>query len=273
MKRVAMKIAYLGSGFSGSQAQPGLRTVESQVLEDIGKVLQTDDPGLSFSSRTDKGVNALGNAIAFDSSMDDLLVLAKALNSVSDGVFYRSFCEIDDEFNIRYASRRIYRYVLDGEGIDIDKASECCRLFEGEHDFFRFCRYDGKPTTLRIDSISCIPSGDCVVLEFNARYYLWNMIRRISSAVEAVGKGKRSLYDVQAALNGKDVSFGVGRPDALTLQDVQYDMLSFTEADPKAIQARRKEHVMDESLRLEFYKALRCISNKYAPPNPEPWAY
>ena len=205
MKRVAMKIAYLGSGFSGSQAQPGLRTVESQVLEDIGKVLKTDDPGLSFSSRTDKGVNALGNAIAFDSSMDDLLVLAKALNSVSDGVFYRSFCEIDDEFNIRYASRRIYRY-----------------------DFFRFCRYDGKPTTLRIDSISCIPSGDCVVLEFNARYYLWNMIRRISSAVEAVGKGKRSLDDVQAALNGKDISFGVGRPDALTLQDVQYDMLSFT---------------------------------------------
>ena len=242
MKRVAMKIAYLGSGFSGSQAQPELRTVESQVLEDIRKVLKTDDPRLSFSSRTDKGVNALGNAIAFDSSMDDLLVLAKALNSVSDGVFYRSFCEIDDEFNIRYASRRIYRYVLDGEGIDIDKARECCRLFEGEHDFFRFCRYDGKPTTLRIDSISCIPSGDCVVLEFNARYYLWNMIRRISSAVEAVGKGKRSLDDVQAALNGKD---GIEKLKDMTMtyfenggMEVQYnvvsaDILRKAQKDPK----------------------------------------
>ena len=267
MKRVAMKIAYLGSGFSGSQAQPGLRTVESQVLEDIRKVLKADDPELSFSSRTDKGVNALGNAIAFRSGMDDLLTLTKALNSVSDGIFYRSYCEIGDDFNIRHASRRIYRYVLDGEGIDAERAGECCHLFEGEHDFLRFCRYDGKPTTLTIDRISCTPSGEHVVLEFEARYYLWNMIRRISSAIEAVGKGRRSLSDVRRALDGEDVSFGVGRPDALTLQDVQYDMLSFSDADPKAIQARKREHVMDESLRLEFYRSVRCIRNKYAATN------
>ncbi len=257
MKRVAMKVAYLGSGFSGSQAQPGLRTVESQVLSDIGKVLKTDDPGLSFSSRTDKGVNALGNAIAFRSGMDDLLVLTKALNSVSDGVFYRSFCEIGEDFNIRHASRRIYRYVLDGEGVDMGRAEECCRLFEGEHDFLRFCRYDGKPTTLRIDRISCMRSDGRVVLEFDARYYLWNMIRRVSSAIEAVGKGTRELSDVQSALDGKDVQFGVGRPDALTLQDVQYDMLRFQDADPRGIASRKRDRVMEESLRLEFYKSLR----------------
>ena len=257
MKRVAMKIAYLGSGFSGSQAQPGLRTVESQVLEDIGKVLKTDDPGLSFSSRTDKGVNALGNAIAFDSSMDDLLVLAKALNSVSDGVFYRSFCEIDDEFNIRYASRRIYRYILDGEGIDIDKARECCRLFEGEHDFFRFCRYDGKPTSLTLDRVELLEEDGMPVLEFQARYYLWNMIRRISSAVERVGKGKASIDDVKEALDGKDMSFGVGRADALTLMDVQYDSLDFAPADPRGIEGRKRGHVMEERLRLGFYMSLR----------------
>ena len=94
------------------------------------------------------------------------------------------------------------------------------------------------------------------------------MIRRISSAIEAVGKGRRSLSDVRKALDGEDVSFGVGRPDALTLQDVQYDMLSFSDADPKAIQARKREHVMDESLRLEFYRSVRCIRNKYAATNP-----
>ena len=32
MTRVAVKIAYLGDGFSGSQVQPGLRTVEGEVL-------------------------------------------------------------------------------------------------------------------------------------------------------------------------------------------------------------------------------------------------
>ena len=273
MKRVAMKIAYLGSGFCGSQVQPGLRTVESQALEDIRKVLKSEDPELSFSSRTDRGVNALGNAIAFRSSMDDLFTLTKALNSVSDGIFYRSYCEIGEDFNIRHASRRIYRYVLDGEGMDLGRAEACCRLFEGEHDFLRFCRYDGKPTTLTIDRISCMPSDGRLVLEFEARYYLWNMIRRISSAVEAVGKGRRSLEDVQDALDGKDVAFGVGRPEALTLQDVQYDMLVFDDADPRGILPRKREHVMDESLRLEFYRSLRGIRNKYGPSNPGAWAY
>ncbi|MBR4225320.1 MAG: tRNA pseudouridine(38-40) synthase TruA [Candidatus Methanomethylophilaceae archaeon] len=259
MKRVAMKVAYLGSGFSGSQAQPGLRTVTSQVLDDIGKVLGDADPGLEFSSRTDKGVNALGNAIVFRSGMDDLNVLSKALNSVSDGVFYRSYCEVDEEFNVRHASRRIYRYALDVEGIDLEKAEECCRLFEGEHDFLRFCRYDGKPTRLTIDRISCSEDDGMLFLDFEARYYLWNMIRRISSAVDRVGRGKASIEDVKDALEGKDMSFGVGRPDALTLTDVQYDFLSFSKADPRGIDGRKKEHMMDERLRLGFYRGLRSF--------------
>ena len=256
MKRVAMKIAYLGSDFCGSQAQPGLRTVQSQVQYDLERVLRTEDVGLTFSSRTDKGVNALGNAIAFHSGMDDLYTLTKALNSVSDGVFYRSFCRIDDDFNIRHASRRIYRYVLDSEGLDFSKTEECCGLFEGEHDFARFCRYDGKPTTLSIDRISCIREDDGCILEFEARYFLWNMVRRISSAVESVGKGKRKPSDVEAALNGKETSFGIGRPDALTLLDVQYDALTFNEADPRGLLHRKKELVADARLRLDFYESL-----------------
>jgi tRNA pseudouridine38-40 synthase len=153
MKRVLMKIAYLGSGFSGSQTQPGMRTVESQVLSDLRKVLKTEDPELELSSRTDRGVNALGNAIAFLSPMDDLRTLSKALNSVTDGIFYRQYCEIDGDFNVRHASRRIYRYVLDADGIDLSEARRCCGLFEGTHDFLRFCRFDGKPTVLTIDRL------------------------------------------------------------------------------------------------------------------------
>ena len=61
------------------------------------------------------------------------------------------------------------------------------------------------------------------------------------------------------ALEGKDMSFGVGRPDALTLTDVQYDFLSFSKADPRGIDGRKKEHMMDERLRLEFYRGLRSF--------------
>ena len=61
MNRIAVKIAYLGAGFSGSQIQPSLRTVEGTVLADLMKVCKMDREALDlrFSSRTDRGESPL----------------------------------------------------------------------------------------------------------------------------------------------------------------------------------------------------------------------
>ena len=40
MKRLAVKIAYLGDGFTGSQVQPSSRTVEGEVLENLKLITQ-----------------------------------------------------------------------------------------------------------------------------------------------------------------------------------------------------------------------------------------
>ncbi|MBQ8179708.1 MAG: tRNA pseudouridine(38-40) synthase TruA [Candidatus Methanomethylophilaceae archaeon] len=258
MKRFAVKIAYLGDGFSGSQVQPDARTVESEVLANLVLVTRMDpsDLDLRFSSRTDKGVNALGNAVVFYSILEDGDVLTRALNSVSRSIFYRSYCEVDDGFNPRHASRRTYRYVLPAEGMDIGLAEECAEMFLGEHDFARFCRYDGKPTVATVDSITVMPEGDTVVLEFKARFFLWNMIRRISSAIHAVSTGRSDMSEVRSALDGKDVSFGVSRPDALTLVDVEYDWLEFVPADPRRYSRRRDGEILTSELRMGFLRSL-----------------
>lgn len=257
MRRLAVKIAYLGDGFSGSQVQPSSRTVEGEVLGNLELItkLDADELDLRFSSRTDKGVNALGNAISFHSDLEGNTLL-KALNSVSDGVFYRSFCEIGEDMNIRHASGRRYRYVLPNSDRDLSLAEECADLFVGEHDFLRFCRPDGKPTTLTIDSITVSRSDDTVVLEFEARYFLWNMIRRISSAIDRVSLGKAGLDDVRRALDGEDITFGVARPDALTLVDVRYDWLTFQQCTAPVIASRRDGLVFGCDLRRDFYRSL-----------------
>ena len=84
MKRVVVKIAYLGEGFNGSQIQPTGRTVESEVLDKLMLVtkLTPGELDLKFSSRTDKGVNALGNAISFNSLFTNNSTLLRALNAV-----------------------------------------------------------------------------------------------------------------------------------------------------------------------------------------------
>lgn len=258
MKRIAVKIAYLGDGFSGSQAQPGKRTVESQVETDISKVchISRDDMVLRFSSRTDKGVNALGNALTFYTPIEDGDILLRALNAVSDGVYYRSYCFVDEEFNVRHASSRRYRYILPSTGMDLDIARSCASLFVGEHDFARFCKYDGKPTTACIESIDLIEMDGVVALEFNARFFLWNMIRRISSAIHRTSLGRASLEDVESALNGRDVSFGMSRPDALTLLDVEYDWLDFKDARGKTYHEKTDELVFSGRIRQSFLESL-----------------
>lgn len=258
MKRIAVKIAYLGDGYSGSQVQPGTPTVEAEVLGNLQHVLKKgpEELNLRFSSRTDRGVNSLGNAIVFNTPLEDPDKLLKALNSVSDGIFYRSHCFVDDDFNVRHASRRLYRYVVPAEGMDMERVELCCRLFEGEHDFIRFCRPDGKDTVLTLDSVQCTLSGNVIFLDFNGRYYLWNMIRRISAAIIAVGKGRVDISDVEDALNGADKTFGMARPDALTLVDVQYDWLTFIPADEKRFQSRKEDGLFTHSIRSSFYDSL-----------------
>ena len=72
MRRVAVKIAYLGDEFNGSQIQPttynpSIRTVAGEILQNLELVdhVPPEKVDLKFASRTDAGVSALGNVITF----------------------------------------------------------------------------------------------------------------------------------------------------------------------------------------------------------------
>lgn len=259
MKRVAVKIAYLGEGFNGSQIQPSGRTVESEVLNKLVTVskLTPEDLDLKFSSRTDKGVNALGNAICFNSVFTHNTTLLKALNAIGGDIYFRSVCEVPEDFNVRYATSRIYRYILPTEGLDIDLALECADIFLGEHDFARFCKPDNKPTVAKVDRIDIDVQGDIMILEFEARFFLWNMIRRMVAAIESVAKEIHDMEDVHRALDDlEEINFGVARPDALTLVDVNYDWLSFEPADQSLFEERKNEDSFVRDLRKSFFDSL-----------------
>ncbi len=259
MKRVLVKIAYLGDDFNGSQIQPSGRTVESVVLEKLTVVmkLSPEELDLKFSSRTDKGVNALGNAIVFNSIFDDDGLMLKALNSIGRDIYFRSVCDVDQDFNVRYATGRVYRYVLPSEGMDLALARECADMFLGEHDFARFCKPDNKPTTANVESIDMREEDGLLIIEFQARFFLWNMIRRMVAAIDAVSKCVRTLDDVDRALNGlEEINFGVARPDALTLVDVVYDWLDFTEAGQDQFESRKREEEFSQGLRRTFFGSL-----------------
>lgn len=260
MRRVAVKIAYSGRDFCGSQYQPGLRTVVGDIMEDLQKISPGKDAewfDVKPSSRTDTGVNALENVIAVNTEFKDNITFLKALNSVSDSIFYRAAADVDDSFNPRFADARVYRYIIPSEGLDAIKVKECSRLFIGEHDFVRFCKiYEEKTTVTDIKRIDIRETDGYIELTFESRFFLWNMIRKISAALISVGRGERTMDEVKRALNGEDVSFGIARPDALTLMNVKYSNLEFEYPESDAYLERLNEEKFRNMLRENFLSSL-----------------
>ena len=259
MRRVAVRIAYLGRDFCGSQYQPGYRTVMGDIIADLERISGGREGewfDLKAAGRTDRGVNALDNVMVFNTTFDDDDDLLKALNSVSKGIYYKACTTVDEGFNPRFANSRTYRYVLPAKGIDFRKAKECSQLFIGEHDFIRFCKLDDKPTVIELRSIDMEPEGDRIVMTFTSQFFLWNMIRKIVAAIECVGRGERTMDDVKAALDGKEINFGLARPDALTLTEVRYDYIRFNEPSFRYYDERVDEELFSDSIRRDFFDSL-----------------
>ncbi|MFA6650378.1 MAG: tRNA pseudouridine(38-40) synthase TruA [archaeon] len=258
-RRVAVKIAYEGEGFSGSQYQPGLRTVEGEVLSNLSLISGGRDSewfNFKCASRTDAGVNSLGNVIVFNTEIHNDRELLKGLNAVSKGVYYRSIADVDESFNPRWANSRIYKYVLKSDGMDRGTVEACLKLFEGRHDFKNFCKQDGKPTEANIESISLEWGEGTAIIRFQARYFLWHLIRRIVGAVNAVGRGDASIQDAERALNGDSISFGTARADALTLVDIEYKGVEFSVPDDGLLDGAIDEELFRCSLRRLFFSSL-----------------
>ena len=65
-----------------------------------------------------------------------------------------------------------------------------------------------------------------------------------------------TLDDVRRALDGEVVNFGMGRPDALTLVDVQYDWLTFVPGEPRFYSNRSADGIFEADLKRGFYSSL-----------------
>ena len=192
--KVALKIAYIGTDFYGSQAQPGLRTVEGELrrcLVEIGAM--AGETKLSFAGRTDAGVHALGQVVAF-AAADPKLTAPRIVNArLPRDLWAYARAEVPDGFDPRrQAMGREYRYVLYAPGVIPDRIVECAPLFLGTHDFTSFSSVEpGRYPVRTVRRIDIAREGDLYLIDVEADAFLWNMVRKIVTALRLVGEGKR----------------------------------------------------------------------------------
>ncbi len=226
--RVALRFGYDGRRFHGYARQPNVKTVEGEILRALDRI---DARHIRFrsASRTDKGVSAISNVVAFDTNFRPE-ELPKALNANTEHIFFHGWSEVDMEFDPRRAKMRWYRYHLFGEH-DIDAMKEVAKLFIGKHDFSGFARMeDGKNPVRSIESIEFHEDSGLYVLDIRAQSFLWQMVRRLVGAMFSVEMGERSVEDVKRALSGEKVIFRIAEPEPLFLMSVDYSHFRFNES-------------------------------------------
>ncbi len=237
--RLALKFGYDGTRFHGYQRQRGLRTVEGEVLRALGELGAFRDlrsARFASASRTDAGVSAVGNVVALDTDFRTP-GLVRALNSRLEDIWFWAFAEAPPSFNPRHALQRWYRYYLPrDDGLDLRRMRDAARLLEGRHDFRAFSRARGD--TIRVlTSVAITPSGPWILLDFRGEAFLWNMVRRLVSALEKVGRGQLDVATVEAALRGRAGDFGLAPAWGLVLMEVTHE-LAFHGVSPRPTLAR-----------------------------------
>lgn len=175
--RLFVKFGYAGWEYSGFQSGNGDSSVEDTILSVIRATGISG--GLSSAARTDRGVSAISNVIAFNTDFTPEKSLG-ILNSSIEGMIFHSWAEVPETMNPRHCDYKVYRYIIPIEQVkDPGLLNNQLQRFKGTHDFSRFSRRDHRNPVRTIRSIEVKQHGDIISIDFTARSFLWNQIRSI----------------------------------------------------------------------------------------------
>lgn len=226
---VLLRVAYDGTRFSGFARQPSARTIAGEL---DGAVRAIDETAslVRGASRTDAGVHALDQPVAFDTRLDIPprgWVLALSAHTSDELAVVRA-SRVDAGYDPRaHAARKTYRYAIlrspvrdpflrdrafrVAEWLNHEAMRDEARTLIGQHDFRAF-RTASDP---RIDTVRTIfraqveldPSDERLLLiEVEGDGFLHRMMRIIAGTIVDVGRGRLSPGSVVRGIDSGERS-------------------------------------------------------------------
>jgi tRNA pseudouridine38-40 synthase len=253
--RYRIDFGYDGTDFNGFAKQPGLRTVQSELLKAIELIFgkDTKDFGMRVAGRTDAGVHAQHQVAHIDLSPAQLKrigrnpdVAGRINTALPKDIRVYSFALAPQGFDARYsAAFRRYRYRIADRAasldplqvryvlelkldLDLKQMKLAAKQMVGLHDFGAFCKPREGATTIRnLRHIKITRNklmGNIIEIELMGDAFCHNMVRSLVGALVAVGRGRASVQDVSARVKSANRvgSFKVLGPQGLSLIEVGY---------------------------------------------------
>jgi len=223
-------IQYLGLRYHGWQRQQGVKTIQGTLERIFRHVLGHEDFNILGASRTDSGVSCLHGAfeLFLKENLDHFAFIQAANENLPSDIRLLDGILVSADFNIiQDVEAKRYGYyfaigekphpflsgalVYGGKELDLERMRTGAALFEGRHDFRRFCT-QGKQTDdfvrlIRKAEVTPLaseqdfwPKEDIYVFRIYGEGFLMHQVRRMAAALFMLGKGEISLPEIHDAL-------------------------------------------------------------------------
>lgn len=244
MNNYKLILTYDGTPYHGWQMQDNAITVQQCLSEAIERIFG-EKCTIYGSSRTDKGVHALGFCCNFKTEKDrDCEKIAYGLNAVlPESICVLECSKADENFNARFDakgkeyiykiwnSRRRNPFLTDKAlhhpmPIDAELLNKEAKDYIGTHDFSAFCAAGG--TTLSnvrtIFDCGVEREGDMVIFKVKGNGFLYNMVRIMVGTLLDINSGKIEKGSIPSIIESKSrLSAGItAKAQGLYLSEVYY---------------------------------------------------
>jgi tRNA pseudouridine38-40 synthase len=242
-------VSYDGSGFAGSQIQPGQRSVQEELERALSRLFKQESR-ITLAGRTDQGVHAAGQVASLPDYRPDLdnETIGRALNAgLPEDLAVVSVERVKPSFHARFDAKwREYRYRLwigsreplarqqvwlAPGTLDADLISEAAGALVGEHDFGAFAgggqgvpwspRQETPRGTVRrvfcSELVAIDPwwresdsQGQLLEYRIAADGFLPRMVRNIAGALVEIGRGVQPPSWIEELLAVRDRRYAAG---------------------------------------------------------------
>jgi tRNA pseudouridine38-40 synthase len=255
MKKIKLLLEYDGTAYQGWQIQKRGLTIQG-ILEDRIKSVTGWQSRVVAASRTDSGVHALGQVVAFRTeSKLDPETIKRALNALlPKDIRVLRASEVNDSFHPRNSAKKksyfyiisnqressafLYRYTwLVQQPLKLTDMRKAANVLIGKHDFSSL-RGTGSNTKNavrevfsliiehfeEIEFMTVSIKGEFIKIRIEADGFLRHMVRNIAGTLVEIGRGRISASGMEEILKSRDrrLAGPTAPPNGLFLERIIY---------------------------------------------------